>query len=205
MADGLVRAVCHVVACPSARRPVPPVRVGPACRDDTRSASRSRRDKQVVCPMRKALQTGGELAAARTHGDNAPQPVRSLRDWLDHLAARDRLVVVKPGTGLASSWPPSPSVSTGARNAVPASGRTPYPGGLRPRVRSRTGSPRQWASSRVRCWRAFRTPRSIRSRGGRREIGAGAGGRPSRGRSRASCFRCRLTTSTTVAPTSRPA
>src|SRR5258705_9382260 len=50
--------------------------------------------------MRKALQPGGELAAARTHGDNTPQPIRSLRDWLDHLAARDRLVVVKPGTGL---------------------------------------------------------------------------------------------------------
>jgi 2,5-furandicarboxylate decarboxylase 1 len=50
--------------------------------------------------MRKALQTGGELAAARTHGDNTPQPVRSLRDWLDHLAARDRLLVVKPGTAL---------------------------------------------------------------------------------------------------------
>jgi 2,5-furandicarboxylate decarboxylase 1 len=36
----------------------------------------------------------------RTHGDNAPQPVRSLRDWLDHLAARDRLVVLKPDLGL---------------------------------------------------------------------------------------------------------
>ena len=50
--------------------------------------------------MRKALQPGGERVAARTHGDNTPQPIRSLRDWLDHLAARDRLVVVKPGTGL---------------------------------------------------------------------------------------------------------
>src|ERR1700704_6669994 len=51
-------------------------------------------------PMRKALQPGGEVAAVRTRGDNTPQPVRALRDWLDHLAARDRLVVVKPGTGL---------------------------------------------------------------------------------------------------------
>ena len=41
--------------------------------------------------MRKALQPGGELAPVRTHGDNTPQPIRSLRDWLDHLAARDRL------------------------------------------------------------------------------------------------------------------
>ena len=50
--------------------------------------------------MRKALQPGGERVTARAHGDNTPQPIRSLRDWLDHLAARDRLVVVKPGTGL---------------------------------------------------------------------------------------------------------
>jgi 2,5-furandicarboxylate decarboxylase 1 len=34
------------------------------------------------------------------HGHNVPQPVRTLRDWLDHLAARDRLVVVRPGVGL---------------------------------------------------------------------------------------------------------
>jgi len=47
-----------------------------------------------------ALQPAGEVAPARAHGDNAPQPVRSLRDWLDHLAARDRLVVLKPGVGL---------------------------------------------------------------------------------------------------------
>ena len=34
------------------------------------------------------------------HGDNAPQPVRSLRDWLDHLAARNRLAVIKPNVDL---------------------------------------------------------------------------------------------------------
>ena len=31
---------------------------------------------------------------------NAPQPVRSLRDWLDHLAARGRVAVLKPNVGL---------------------------------------------------------------------------------------------------------
>lgn len=31
---------------------------------------------------------------------NAPQPVRTLRDWLDHLAARDRLAVLRPNLGL---------------------------------------------------------------------------------------------------------
>jgi 2,5-furandicarboxylate decarboxylase 1 len=40
----------------------------------------------------------GELA--RAYGENTPQPVRSLREWLDHLAARDRLVVLEPGIGL---------------------------------------------------------------------------------------------------------
>jgi 2,5-furandicarboxylate decarboxylase 1 len=35
-----------------------------------------------------------------THGANAPQPVRTFRDWLDHLAARGRLAVLKPNIGL---------------------------------------------------------------------------------------------------------
>ncbi len=38
--------------------------------------------------------------AGHGHGDNAPQPVRSLRDWLDHLAARNRLAVIKPNVDL---------------------------------------------------------------------------------------------------------
>ena len=48
----------------------------------------------------KAPQEGAQDAPALPHGDNRPQPVRSLREWLDHLAARERLLVVKPGTGL---------------------------------------------------------------------------------------------------------
>ena len=35
-----------------------------------------------------------------THGANAPQPVRTLRDWLDHLDARERLAVLKPNMNL---------------------------------------------------------------------------------------------------------
>ncbi len=38
--------------------------------------------------------------AERGQGDNAPRPVRSLRGWLDHLAARDRLCVIKPNADL---------------------------------------------------------------------------------------------------------
>jgi 2,5-furandicarboxylate decarboxylase 1 len=34
------------------------------------------------------------------HGSNMPQPVRSLREWLDHLAARDRLAIVHEGVAL---------------------------------------------------------------------------------------------------------
>ena len=33
-------------------------------------------------------------------GANAPRPVTTLRDWLDHLAARDRLAVIKPNVAL---------------------------------------------------------------------------------------------------------
>jgi 2,5-furandicarboxylate decarboxylase 1 len=36
----------------------------------------------------------------QAHGSNAPQPVRTLRDWLDHLAARDRLAVLRPDLDL---------------------------------------------------------------------------------------------------------
>lgn len=36
----------------------------------------------------------------KTRGSNAPQPVRTLRDWLDHLAARERLAVIKPNANL---------------------------------------------------------------------------------------------------------
>lgn len=40
-------------------------------------------------------------AASPPHmADNAPQPIRTLRAWLDHLAARDRLAVIHPGTAL---------------------------------------------------------------------------------------------------------
>lgn len=47
-----------------------------------------------------ALQDADSGEPARAYGDNTPQPVRSLREWLDHLAVRDRLVVLEPGVGL---------------------------------------------------------------------------------------------------------
>jgi 2,5-furandicarboxylate decarboxylase 1 len=41
-----------------------------------------------------------ECRAMAEAGSNAPQPVRALRDWLDHLAARDRLAVIRAGVAL---------------------------------------------------------------------------------------------------------
>ena len=40
-----------------------------------------------------------------THGANAPQPIRTLRDWLDHLAARGRLAVLKPNAPICHPGP----------------------------------------------------------------------------------------------------
>src|SRR5262245_17086007 len=68
--------------------------------DDTSLQRRGTKTSRSMAQRSNALQPAGEVAPARAHGDNAPQPVRSLRDWLDHLAARDRLVVLKPGVGL---------------------------------------------------------------------------------------------------------
>lgn len=34
------------------------------------------------------------------NGSNAPEPIRTLRDWLDHLARHDRLAVIQPNKAL---------------------------------------------------------------------------------------------------------
>jgi 2,5-furandicarboxylate decarboxylase 1 len=44
--------------------------------------------------------TKHEMPKQAARGDSRPQPVRTLRDWLDHLAARDRLAVIKPDVDL---------------------------------------------------------------------------------------------------------
>jgi 2,5-furandicarboxylate decarboxylase 1 len=43
-----------------------------------------------------------DVASLRAGADrrNAPQPITSLRDWLDHLAAHDRLALISSGIGL---------------------------------------------------------------------------------------------------------
>ena len=55
----------------------------------------------VGTKLRKAApRTAPAAVAAPSTGDNRPSPIRTLRDWLDHLAARDRLAVIKPRVGL---------------------------------------------------------------------------------------------------------
>jgi 2,5-furandicarboxylate decarboxylase 1 len=58
------------------------------------------RIEQSMTQLGDALHAADNGEAPRVYGDNTPQPVRSLREWLDHLAARDRLVVLEPGIGL---------------------------------------------------------------------------------------------------------
>ena len=42
----------------------------------------------------------GATVPGSNAGANAPRPITTLRDWLDHLAARDRLAVIKPNVAL---------------------------------------------------------------------------------------------------------
>src|SRR5450756_375181 len=39
---------------------------------------------------------GGVAASLPIAGGNKPKPITTLRDWLDHLAAHDRLAVIRP-------------------------------------------------------------------------------------------------------------
>ena len=42
----------------------------------------------------------GAAVSSPIAGGNKPQPITTLRDWLDHLAAHDRLAVIRPETSL---------------------------------------------------------------------------------------------------------
>jgi 2,5-furandicarboxylate decarboxylase 1 len=75
----------------------------------------------------------------RAHGDNAPQPVRTLRDWLDHLAARERLSVIKPNVDLRFELAAYAKRLDGRRATV-----FPHPGGHRVPVVSGLVSDRGW-------------------------------------------------------------
>src|SRR5262245_37387503 len=79
------------------------------------------------------------VAEERPHGDNAPQPVRGLRDWLDHLAARERLTIVKPDVDLRFELAAYAKRLDGRRATL-----FPRPGGHRVPVVSGLVSDRGW-------------------------------------------------------------
>src|SRR5262249_10943262 len=77
-----------------------PAHVGYCCGNRRRGKIRWRQ-AQARCFMSPMRDTPRHLSIAQPrHGDNAPQPIRSLRDWIDHLAACDRLAVIKPNVDL---------------------------------------------------------------------------------------------------------
>ena len=164
-----------------------------------------RTETSMTADAPQRSQPAGEPAhdARARHGDNTPQPIRSLRDWLDHLAARDRLTVVKPGIGLRFELAAIAKRLDGLRATL-----FPRPGGHPIPVVSGLVSDRGWMAEAMGV-----EPREVLARfqeaalnplpvAGDR-VGAGAGGGHPRGRSRARCCRFPSTTSTTAAPMSR--
>ena len=72
-------------------------------------------------------------------GHNRQQPVRSLRDWLDHLALRERLAVIRPGVALRFELAAIAKRLEGSRATL-----FPQPGGHRVPVVSGLVSNRAW-------------------------------------------------------------
>jgi hypothetical protein len=131
--------------------------------------------------IRSAVQPATALAPERTHGDNTPQPVRSLRDWLDHLAARDRLTVVRPGTALRFELAAVAKRLDGRRAALfrgRAGTRSRSSRSSRPRLDGGGDGRRPAGCSRAPGRRAQSDPVAD-------DLGAGTGGRAPRDQSRA--------------------
>jgi 2,5-furandicarboxylate decarboxylase 1 len=72
-------------------------------------------------------------------GANAPRPITTLRDWLDHLAARDRLAVIKPEASLRFELAAIAKRFDGVKATL-----FPRPGGHPMPVLSGLVSDRQW-------------------------------------------------------------
>ena len=149
--------------------------------------------------------TKHEMPKGSARGSNAPQPVRTLRDWLDHLAARDRLAVIKPNANLRFEVAAYAKRLDGQRATMfPCPGRPSDAGGVRPDLGSRLDGGGDGCRAR-RCRHALSggvaqpdpvAGNKIRSRAGQRRIATSIWC--------GSC-RCRPTTSTTAGPTSAPA
>jgi len=74
-------------------------------------------------------------------GANAPRPITTLRDWLDHLAARDRLAVIKPEAALRFELAAIAKRFDGVKATL-----FPRPGGHAMPVISGLVSDRQWVA-----------------------------------------------------------
>jgi 2,5-furandicarboxylate decarboxylase 1 len=72
-------------------------------------------------------------------GSNLPRPITTLRDWLDHLAARDRLAVTRPGISLQFELAAIAKRLDGEKATL-----FPRPGGHTMPVISGLVSDRQW-------------------------------------------------------------
>src|SRR5882724_4171234 len=80
-----------------------------------------------------------QINSTAATGANAPRPVTTLRGWLDHLAARDRLAVIKPGTSLKFELAAIAKRFDGMKATL-----FPRPGGHAMPVISGLVSDRQW-------------------------------------------------------------
>jgi len=91
--------------------------------------------------MTKAAAPATQLTKASLApvGSNRPQPVTTLRDWLDHLAARERLAVIRPGTALRFELAAIAKRLDGRKATL-----FPHPGGHPIPVISGLVSDRQW-------------------------------------------------------------
>lgn len=87
----------------------------------------------------KTMRVPANGGSATTAGDNQPHPVTTLREWLDHLAARDRLAVIKPGTSLQFELAAIAKKLDGEKATL-----FPSPGGHAIPVISGLVSDRQW-------------------------------------------------------------
>ncbi len=116
-------------------------------------------------------------------GANAPQPITTLRGWLDHLAAHDRLAVIQSGTRLQFELAAIAKRFDGIKATL-----FPHPGGHSIPVISGLVSDRTWIAEAMGVEPAERSralsgcrAQSAAVEGGQER--SGAGGRASRCRS----------------------
>lgn len=99
-----------------------------------------------MTPFRAAEGTG--------HNSGAGEPIRSLRDWLDHLAARDRLALIQPGASLRFELAAIAKRLDGTKATI-----FPKPGGHAMPVVSGLVSSRAWIAEAMGCSEAEMSPR----------------------------------------------